>query len=73
MFSYHHWDEDEESLDEDGNKWNWYFVSMYDMFTEDPLANPWPVFAEGFEQAMDVYEVLYRDAVNRENQVGDLD
>jgi hypothetical protein len=70
MFSYHHWDDDENPLEDDGNNWSWFYVSMYDMFTEDPIANPWPVFAEGYQQAMDIYEILYKDAVNR---TGDLD
>lgn len=65
MFSYHHWDNDEEALHDDGNKWAWFYVSMYDMFTDDALEAPWPVFAQGFQEAMDIYEVLYKDAVNR--------
>ena len=68
MFSYHHWDEEEEDTDE--NTWSWFYVSMYDMFTSDPIENPWPIFAEGYQQAMDIYEVLYKDATNR---MGDLD
>lgn len=65
MFSYHHWDDDDYSLDDDGNKWAWFYVSMYDMFTDDPVEKPWPVFAEGYQQAMDIYEILYKDAINR--------
>lgn len=61
MFSYHHWDEEEEFE----NPWNLYFVSMYDMFTNDPIEAPWPVFSTGFDEAMDTYQILCKMAVNK--------
>ena len=65
MISYHHWDDDENPLDDDGNNWSWFYVSMYDMFLHDPISEPWPIFAEDYDQAMDIYEILYKHALNR--------
>lgn len=55
-FDYFDYEDDEE----DGNDWNWFYVSMYDMDTGQPAAQSWPVFTQGFDAAMDVYQLLLK-------------
>lgn len=43
---------------EDDTSFDLYFVTMHDVLSHALLDCPWPVFAAGFEEAMDVYEVL---------------
>jgi len=45
---------------EDDTSFDLYFVTMHDVLSNALINRPWPVFAAGFEEAMDVYEVLLR-------------
>jgi hypothetical protein len=45
---------------EDGNKWNWYYVSMYNLESGAPVEESWPVLAQGFDEAMDIYQLLLK-------------
>jgi hypothetical protein len=49
---YDYWDEQEES------SWSLYRVSAYLPEYNISVDQPWPIYAEGYEQAMDVFEVL---------------
>lgn len=60
MMSYHHWDEEEET-----SGWHWYYVTAYSVRYDEPLKDPWPVCAAGFQEAMDIYEVLWEMSVNQ--------
>lgn len=51
------WDDDEPAEEHDG--WSAYWVQACTMFDE-PLSAPWPVFAEDFDSAMTIYEILLR-------------
>lgn len=51
----------ESEDDEDGNGWNWYYVTMWDMETGAEVHKPWPVFAEGFDAAMEIYYLLAKE------------
>ncbi len=51
------WEEDEPAEEDDG--WGAYWVCAYTMFDE-ALSPPWPVYAENFDSAMTIYEVLLR-------------
>lgn len=60
---YYNWDDDDVwEIEPDGNNWCWYYVNINDWFTDQPIEQPWPVFAEGFDEAMTIYEVLLRKA-----------
>jgi hypothetical protein len=49
---YDYWDEQED------NAWSLYRVSAYLPEYNISVDQPWPIYAEGYEQAMDVFEVL---------------
>jgi hypothetical protein len=49
---YDYWDEEKES------SWSLYRVSAYLPEYNISVDQPWPIYAEGYEQAMDVFEVL---------------
>lgn len=49
----------EEETVEDGS-WNWYYCSMLTEQTLETIEKPWPVFADSFEAAMDIFMVLVK-------------
>ena len=53
------WDDADDEPAEEADGWSAYWVCAYTMF-EEPLTEPWPVYAENFDAAMTVYEVLLR-------------
>lgn len=42
------------------NSWNWYYCSMLTEHTLDTLEKPWPVFADSFDAAMNIFMVLVK-------------
>jgi hypothetical protein len=53
--SYHHWDEEEFEPE-----WNLYHISAYEPTNDIILQEAWPVYATGFQEAMDVFEILLK-------------
>jgi hypothetical protein len=60
MMSYHHWNEDEVE-----EPWNLYSVSAYVPEYGAIVIEPWPVYAAGYEQAMDVFQILLQLSVDK--------
>lgn len=52
-------DDYEEQAVEDGS-WNWYYCSMLTEQTLDILEKPWPVYADSFDAAMNIFMVLVK-------------
>lgn len=42
----------------EGNNWNWFYVTMHNLETGDLEETPWPVFSNGFDEAINAYQVL---------------
>jgi hypothetical protein len=45
--------------DEDGS-WNWYYCSMLTENALETIEKPWPVFADSFDAAMNIFMVLVK-------------
>ena len=59
MFSYHHWDEDEEE------GWNWYIVAGYSPYYNTQVTETVAICAAGYEEAMNVYQILLQLAMSK--------
>jgi hypothetical protein len=49
------WDDETE----EDNEWGLYYVAAYN-FMGDPLESAWPILAQGYEEAMDIYQILLK-------------
>jgi hypothetical protein len=58
--SYHHWDEKEQD-----EVWSLYSVSAYVPEYGAIVVDPWPVYAAGYEEAMDVFQLLLQLSVDK--------
>ena len=56
---------DWEAYEEPESSWSLYHVSAYVPEYNIPIDEPWPIYAEGYEQAMDCFEILLKLSVNR--------
>lgn len=45
---------------EEDDTWNWYYCSMLTEDAMHTLEYPWPVFAESFDAAMNIFMVLVK-------------
>jgi hypothetical protein len=45
---------------EDDGSWNWFYCSMLSENTLDTIEKPWPVFADSFDSAMQIFMVLVK-------------
>ena len=45
------------------SQWSWFYVSAHHLEYDMTLINPWPIFAEGYDEAMDIFEVLLRMSI----------
>ena len=43
--------------DHDEDSWGIYYVAAYN-FKDEPLEESWPVCAQGYEEAMNIYQLL---------------
>lgn len=45
--------------DEEESSWGIYYVAAYN-FKDEPVEESWPVCAQGYEEAMDIYQLLLK-------------
>lgn len=46
--------------DEDDESWDVYLVNMEDLTTGKEVGKIWPVYARNFDEAMDIYSLIYK-------------
>jgi len=46
--------------------WNWYYCSILDELTTQIVEEPWPVFANSFDAAMDIYQLIMNIKYNKQ-------
>jgi hypothetical protein len=56
--------EADESV-EDGS-WNWYYVTMISERSLEEVEQAWPVCADSFDAAMDIYQVVLNLKYNKQ-------
>jgi hypothetical protein len=56
--SYHHWDEEDYDYEEEGEDWNLYGVQMTSLLDDNPISDMWPVYAENYDSAIMMYQIL---------------
>lgn len=53
-------DWEDEPEDATGSEWDLYYVGAYDIVTGAAITKGWPVLAQGYSEAMDVYQLLLK-------------